>query len=630
MLSIGNNTLADEIVRSTSAKQAKSIANSVPFSELDDWNSKTITVMKDILFAKWTACAPFRRALLNTRGLHIIEGTIDQYWGAGVSRDIATTMHPDHLKGRNVLGTLLVELRGAMTTEDSTATANATATPTNPLIDQSAAKTFTLAASSEAPMDQTNSQPDLPTLPNSTEQPMMQPICQSALSAPETTNPPLGPESVNSTTHAAPTPNPDPSALEPVTTQTASSVNKAADDPPLVSPPPLVVSLTKETVADSSIESTITDFVTQTESLPADQPKNLTSPPSNSTISAPPDGGSDKDTAITHQEGAHPTTPNTPPRLNTTQTIDPTDTPTRTFRKPRRPSVHPRCERSSSMPPRPDVLLPRLQTIDDMFAKELLKKRKSSTTPSMEKRAQLDEVIKLQPIWMHPGCLISLTRLSPMELVIMVLSIVFIQAPVSQRSKLLGRYNQIFMIPNLTQCFRKSTIYKYLSCNYLYLSCIKCIVILPIFILLSHTSTSTCIALKALISYPHTHTVHTLYYYMYSFHSISYSIHLLAMEPHAFYIKCNYIKISNMSLLYIQLAIPNISYPNISMKSTRCVLSVTLFSAYNFMRSCIQIVSINKCIFLNDLNSFSTITGERILIVTHTKVAYCVCIHISQ
>ena len=85
-----------------------------------------------------------------------------------------------------------------------------------------------------------------------------------------------------------------------------------------------------------------------------------------------------------------------------------------------------------------------------------------------------------------------------------------------------------------------------------------------------------------------------------------------------------------MSLLYIQPAISNISYPNIPMKSTRCVLSMTLFSTHNFMRSCIQIVSINKCNFLNVLNSCSTISGERILIVTHTRVAYCVCIHISQ
>ena len=86
-----------------------------------------------------------------------MKGPLDLYWGAGVSPDIAATMHPDHLKGRNVLGTLLVELREAMTTEGPTPTANATATPSKPPMDQSAAKTFTPAASSEALMDQTAS-----------------------------------------------------------------------------------------------------------------------------------------------------------------------------------------------------------------------------------------------------------------------------------------------------------------------------------------------------------------------------------------------------------------------------------------------------------------------------------------
>ena len=40
MMSIGNNALADEIARATSPKQAKSIANRVPFYELNDWDSK--------------------------------------------------------------------------------------------------------------------------------------------------------------------------------------------------------------------------------------------------------------------------------------------------------------------------------------------------------------------------------------------------------------------------------------------------------------------------------------------------------------------------------------------------------------------------------------------------------------
>ena len=94
-------------------------------------------------------------------------------------------------------------------------------------------------------------------------------------------------------------------------------------------------------------------------------------------ISALPDGVSDNDTPIPPQERAHPLTPSTPLRPNAPDTTDPTDTPARQFRKPRCPPVYPRGERKSSLPPRPDVPLSKSQTIDDMFAKELLKKENS-------------------------------------------------------------------------------------------------------------------------------------------------------------------------------------------------------------------------------------------------------------
>ena len=102
------------------------------------------------------------------------------------------------------------------------------------------------------------------------------------------------------------------------------------------------------------------------------------------------------------------------------------------------------------------------------------------------------------------------------------------------------------------------------------------------------------------------------------------------MEPHAFYIKCNYIKISNLSLLYIQLAISKISYPNIPMKSTRCVLSMTLLVLIYLCNLASKLFLSTNVTCFYVLNSCSMISGERILIVTHTRVAYCVCIHISQ
>ena len=82
-------------------------------------------------------------------------------------------------------------------------------------------------------MDQRNSQPALSVADNSTNQPMLQLITQSTPSVPGTTNPSLGLEFVNSTTHAARSPNPP--SLELVTTQAASSVHRTSDDLFLVS-----------------------------------------------------------------------------------------------------------------------------------------------------------------------------------------------------------------------------------------------------------------------------------------------------------------------------------------------------------------------------------------------------------
>ena len=82
-------------------------------------------------------------------------------------------------------------------------------------------------------MDPTHSQLALSAPGNCTNHPMLQPSTQSASSVPGTTIPRLGPDYVKSTTHAASTPNHP--VLELGTTQTISSVDRTANDPPLVS-----------------------------------------------------------------------------------------------------------------------------------------------------------------------------------------------------------------------------------------------------------------------------------------------------------------------------------------------------------------------------------------------------------
>ena len=136
-------------------------------------------------------------------------------------------------------------------------------------------------------------------------------------------------------------------------------------------------------------------------------------------VPVPPTGISDKDTLTTPQERSTPNaapinTPASNPSLNTDSTanisivnpnptvsntnmsshVEAAATPDRSIRKPRRPSEYPNGERSSSVP-RSKHATSQPQTIDDLFAKELLKKRKHSpTSTNGDKRVQCDDAIK--------------------------------------------------------------------------------------------------------------------------------------------------------------------------------------------------------------------------------------------
>ena len=209
------------------------------------------------------------------------------------------------------------------------------------------------------------------------------------------------------------------------------------------------------------------------------------------------------------------------------------------------------------------------------------------------------------------------------------------------------------MINKLIHSFRKSTMFKYQPCNYCYHSGITSKIIFLFYIMLLHFRTFTCTAHKALISINH---IYTSYYMIMSINypctstctrlcktlllvdlhslfstSISYGIYSLTIVIDL-YKKCIYIKLSSMSLLYNLPVISNIRYSNILMKSTSYVLSMSHFSVHNFMRACIQIVLKNTCNFLNVFNNYSIsgVYSYSYDIVTHIRVAKCVCIYSSQ
>ena len=104
-----------------SIKRGKTVMNYVndelEYEELaqenvEDWKSKQVEVMRDLLDAKHEACPEFREELQKTGNSILAEATSHMKWASGL-RGFTQTIHtdPDKYPGENMMGKLLMELR---------------------------------------------------------------------------------------------------------------------------------------------------------------------------------------------------------------------------------------------------------------------------------------------------------------------------------------------------------------------------------------------------------------------------------------------------------------------------------------------------------------------------------------
>ncbi len=119
LLFLGENSMAEEVLRCRTAKQAKQIANRIPQRDLEGWNTQKRQIMEEILIAKLNCCYQFKKALTDSGTLILVEGTMDQYWGIGQSAYYTETTHPEYLPGRNILGNILMDIRARELSEYS-------------------------------------------------------------------------------------------------------------------------------------------------------------------------------------------------------------------------------------------------------------------------------------------------------------------------------------------------------------------------------------------------------------------------------------------------------------------------------------------------------------------------------
>ena len=109
---IGEDSLAQEVLESSSPSDAKSVSSRVPHHLHKNWHSVKMCAMKDILHAKAHYCAKFKEELMNSGKNRLVEAVMgDIFWSSGLPPRVADSTKPAFYPGTNQLGHLLESVR---------------------------------------------------------------------------------------------------------------------------------------------------------------------------------------------------------------------------------------------------------------------------------------------------------------------------------------------------------------------------------------------------------------------------------------------------------------------------------------------------------------------------------------
>ena len=109
---VGALDVAREIIEAEDGYVAKKLSLSLNKDLVDEWRCKhAVKIMKTIAQAKFDSVEEFRKEMIDSVGMYLIEATVDTYWGAGFLRDVAAYCRPQYWPGENVMGRILMEIR---------------------------------------------------------------------------------------------------------------------------------------------------------------------------------------------------------------------------------------------------------------------------------------------------------------------------------------------------------------------------------------------------------------------------------------------------------------------------------------------------------------------------------------
>ena len=104
--------LANEVLNSSTASEAKSIASRVPNDLHRDWHKIKVCITKEIIHAKADNSNQFRGTLLQSAGKRLVESVKgDIFWSSGLSPLLAASTKSSNFPGGNMLGYVLESIR---------------------------------------------------------------------------------------------------------------------------------------------------------------------------------------------------------------------------------------------------------------------------------------------------------------------------------------------------------------------------------------------------------------------------------------------------------------------------------------------------------------------------------------
>ena len=124
--------LAEQIINAPHAGIAKKLSKTIPLEFRENWEKINIEKMRTLLMAKVAQVPHFHDALIESNGTILAEATTDRFWASGLSRDITEKTKPQAWPGLNKLGSLLMDIRQDIISENLKYPAENTSTVSEP------------------------------------------------------------------------------------------------------------------------------------------------------------------------------------------------------------------------------------------------------------------------------------------------------------------------------------------------------------------------------------------------------------------------------------------------------------------------------------------------------------------